>query len=303
MSTVRVYKSTDPGAPAHPSDLRGSMAALLRACLVVGYGSGEDAKAPAGWEEPYPETGNYACFRALSGERQFYQVNDNNLSANVSVLTSYDSMSDAATGTGNRGSEYFGKRPSTISGTYWAVIADEKTCYVLLNSQFGMAPHVFGEYYSYLAGDPYKGILSGHSSNSNMVTAANAGLSSGQLAGGPILHRTYYGVLTEGRRIRTGGPPSSLDKTDCINGTSFTLPALAGLSYPVYPALLQQITVTYGKLRGVYYPGAYKPRADKEIFTFDGMTMQAFDLGGSTNTTALMGQIWFDITGSWEEST
>jgi hypothetical protein len=47
---TRVYKSIDPGAPVLRGSV-GSLIAVLRACLVDGYGS----LAPAGWSMPYTD--------------------------------------------------------------------------------------------------------------------------------------------------------------------------------------------------------------------------------------------------------
>jgi hypothetical protein len=47
---TRVYKSADPGAPVLRGSV-GSLIAVLRACLVDGYGS----LAPAGWSMPYTD--------------------------------------------------------------------------------------------------------------------------------------------------------------------------------------------------------------------------------------------------------
>ena len=47
---VRVYKSTDPGAPVL-SGTAGSLIGVLRVCLVDGYGT----MAPAGWSMPYTD--------------------------------------------------------------------------------------------------------------------------------------------------------------------------------------------------------------------------------------------------------
>ena len=47
--TVHMYKWTDVDAPVLNSDGPGAMANLLRKCLVDGYGSGSEEKAPAGW--------------------------------------------------------------------------------------------------------------------------------------------------------------------------------------------------------------------------------------------------------------
>ncbi len=235
MSTVRVYRSTDPGAPPHPSATRGSMAALIRACLVAGYGNiaidgitvtGGIATATitnntlevgtvieitgatpaelnaewkitaadsgtitfstpgiadvtatgtigasipaAGWEEPYAETNHKACFRALTGDRKFYQIDDNHDAtySGRAILRGFDSMSDAETGVGWESWCYIGKRAYNDYDDYlpttgrWVVVTDEKTVYVFLANRYGYCPHGFGEYESFFAESD--SFISGH---------------------------------------------------------------------------------------------------------------------------------------------
>lgn len=69
--TVRVYKSTDVGAPTI-GRTAGALITLLDACLVNGYGS----KAAAGWTKPFTGT-NQAVFKQGAGSSQRYlYVND-----------------------------------------------------------------------------------------------------------------------------------------------------------------------------------------------------------------------------------
>ena len=49
--TVRVYRWDDASAPVLTGEV-GKLAALLKACLVTGYGS----KTAAGWSNPYSAT-------------------------------------------------------------------------------------------------------------------------------------------------------------------------------------------------------------------------------------------------------
>ncbi len=175
--TVHVYQSTDPGAPVHPSSTRGSMAALLRACLVTGYGAGDSWFDPAGWEEPFVEANNCACFRATSGARQFFQIDDTQTSANVTLMRAYESMSDAETGEGNWASRYFGKFYSSDTATSWMVISDERTCYVFLRGKYGnVVPHGFGEFASCADDDPYNSFVVGHGGSSVMEYASTSPL-------------------------------------------------------------------------------------------------------------------------------
>lgn len=65
--TVRVYRSSDAGAPVFSNTL-GSILGVLDACLVNGYGSGPTAKAPLGWSITFTAT-NKRTYRMAAGTR------------------------------------------------------------------------------------------------------------------------------------------------------------------------------------------------------------------------------------------
>lgn len=313
MSTVRVYRSTDVGAPAHPTQTMGTLAALLRACLVTGYGTGIDEKLPAGWEEPYPETNGFSCFRALSGVRQFFQFNDSTaINLNTTLLTSFDSMSDAQTGIGPRGTTYFGKwySDTAVTDYGWTVIADERTCYVLLGNVYGMGPHAFGEFYSYVGDDPYKSLIAGHHSSTSFATTNNYAM----CAGYATLSNTYdliktvaplTGYVSVGYGRNYVRSYSTGNSTTINAGDGTTVAPITGLAYPVEPlTIVSGNTAAYhGKFRGVYAPAAYKPKTHNVPFTFEGKTILPIHTGiGNSSSFTYQGEIWFDITGTWEES-
>lgn len=310
MSTVRVYKSTDPGAPPHPSATRGSMAALLRACLVTGYGSGEDFKAPAGWEEPFAEAGNIACFRALEGARQFYQIDDTQADADVTVMRSFESMSDVATGQGQWGNEYFGKWYSaTYPGTAWIVAADERTVYVWLMSRGGMIPHGFGEYDSLLTDDPYNSFVAGHESPGYLPyssSTAVAHLSTSQLPGTSgnnfDVHKSLCGVFGAQSNVVAMGRRAGVIGSD---GTWLSQPDIDGLNFMTSPLFISCRTVDEnglylyrGKFRGLFAPMASLPVSDGTEITVDGRVLLA--INHCPYTSSYEGQLLLDITGSWD---
>lgn len=308
MSTVRIYKSTDPGAPAHPSDELGSMAALLRACLVTGYGTGEDFRQPAGWDEPFAESGNYAVFRAASGCRKFYQIDDNQSSANVTVCRSYDSMADVATGMGLRGERYFGKWYNATYSLKWLVIADEKTAKVFLQYRYGLIPHEIGEFYSYASGDPYKSLVLGHQTTTGLPAGyytpfLNLSSSLG-VASQPYIH---LDADLYGERAPAGYADAGLAAGlgEAYANQTEDFPEDSGVSYPVIPAFLTCSTPTpinavRGHLRGVSMPIAKCPKTDGEVFTLDGK--QTLVVTIVTSSESYSTQIFVDISGSWEES-
>lgn len=317
MSTVRVYKSTDPGAPAHPSATRGSMAALLRACLVTGYGSGENFKAPAGWEEPFAESNNKACFRALSGARAFFQIDDTQDNANVVRIYGFESMSDVATGIGWGRTNYFGKLYT--SGTpRWTVIADEKTCYVMLGNTDYQTPHCFGEYSSYLNNDIYNSLLSGHSNDTDLPNGHGVGLLT-YMAGQDVdwtqsnynvdsyghVHKAFNGnasAFTLGVAANSTNNP--------VGGTAHVHPLTEGIKAPILPLFLAvgdwSTTVGTGTrlfrghLRGLRVPYAHRPYADNTVVTLDGVDYQVLNVSSiSSVNTPFMTQLLFKL-GDWE---
>lgn len=122
--TVRVYASTDPGAPTL-GNVAGSLVNLLSACLVTGYG----AQAPAGWSLAFSGT-NQAVYRSALGARYYLHVNDTGTtSANVRAY-------EVATGLGT------GQNPcppaivttalwnkANAAARPWYVVASERTVF------------------------------------------------------------------------------------------------------------------------------------------------------------------------------
>lgn len=318
MSTVRVYKSTDPGAPAHPNATRGSMAALLRACLVTGYGSGADFKAPAGWEEPFVESGNIAVFRALAGARQFFQIDDTQSSANVARIRAFEAMSAIDTGTGEwtTAAKYFGKQWSSPIGTEWFVFADERTVYVVLTSRYGFEVQGFGEMQSLTDDDPYNSFVAGHEGSSALgamvcdMSEMTSGLNHTNTVRLMYQHRSPDGVKL-GVRGKLMGIQGSTYISGCVGGSGSqgVIPAGLPLSHLWFPMHFVPRNDDWGNLgilylpsallRGLYHPLVGKPMSNKQIFTVGNKTFLSLDVTASGTWTG-WGQVAFDITGSWD---
>lgn len=305
-STVRVYKSTDTGAPAHPSSTRGSMAALLRACLVAGYGS----KAPAGWAEPHVESGNKACFQAPEGARQFYQIDDTYTDADVAIIRAGESMSDVSTLIGQWGERYFGKWYG-VSSDQWFVVADQRTVYVWLESQYGWVPHGFGEFDSLVTSDPYNSFCAGHSTTGGLFNQTGAF---------PDLLRTgTVGVATNPFRVHrslhgTAGASAGVlalaQAGSSILGSWYEFnngAVVPGLNYFFGPLMItclaaneNNLKLIRGKLRGMFVPLTYQAETHgaEIIDASTGKTFLALD-HHLANSDSYKGQMFVDITGSW----
>lgn len=127
-----VYDSTMPSAPVLNAT-ENSLALLLKACLVDGFG----AKPAAGWTMPYSATGK-AVFKPSVGGG-YYRFNDSaargGAGLRVAELKCYEAMTDVDSGTGLGAVGFILK--STTSDAIarpWVLIADELSFYLLVNS-------------------------------------------------------------------------------------------------------------------------------------------------------------------------
>ena len=109
---VTVYRSTDASAPVL-SNANGSLIAVMRACLVDGYGS----KAAAGWTAPYTGTNLIAFKEGAGGNNRFLRVFDGGADTSTSrviKVRAYENMTAISTGTG-----LFPTSAQVNGGYYW----------------------------------------------------------------------------------------------------------------------------------------------------------------------------------------
>lgn len=139
MSTVRIYRWDDAGAPSLSGQV-GALNNVLRKCLVGISGVAYGATPSAGWSEAFAGTAtNIAAFRNNPGDGAsgcYVHVNDNapgSAGAREAQLTVYGAMTDIATGTAGT-STAWARKSSTADSTArkWLVVADGLTAWVLL---------------------------------------------------------------------------------------------------------------------------------------------------------------------------
>lgn len=134
-----MYRSSDTGAPQLSNNNDGSLLTILRACLVDGYGSGNNARTPSGWTMPYSDIPNgLACFKALDGD--YIRLNDG-LDYRYASVSGFKEMTDIDNGTeeypniDQLGSGYhyrvFKKFTSGSLYGAWVVLATDKWFYFL----------------------------------------------------------------------------------------------------------------------------------------------------------------------------
>lgn len=162
MSRVpRWFRSTDPGAPAL-TGLAGSLAEVLDAVLVDGYGSGLDEVEPAGWTRELMAT-NKRVYRndPVLGSGYFLRVDDTATVGNArhvfvtgfGAMTDIDSGSDRFPAAGN-GSLW--PKSTALSGASrpWSIIASSTFFYLFVSIDNGGTGNFSGVPYApYFAGD------------------------------------------------------------------------------------------------------------------------------------------------------
>lgn len=145
--TLRYYTSLDTGAPALTGTTYNRLRAILMACLVSGYGS----KAAAGWSMPHDVTGGCSF---SNGDALLNLVSVNDYNVQFYSMEYITDPTTALAGGYNRRSGRWADNISTdrqnlygynvlgpVSGTnpHWFVVADAKTCILVLGSNAGSA--------------------------------------------------------------------------------------------------------------------------------------------------------------------
>lgn len=158
-----VYRSTDTGAPVLTGQA-GSLAALLDAVLVDGYGSGPSAKAPAGWTRAFSAT-NKRAFRnnAVTATGTYLRVDDTAAIGNArhAWLRAHATMSDVDTGTDatpstselTNGAMWVKSSTANSTARPWMIFANERWMY------FHMSPDSAGT--GVFSGHPYAPFFAG----------------------------------------------------------------------------------------------------------------------------------------------
>ena len=134
-----LYRDTDVGSPGKPdnNDSYAAVKAVFVACLVNGYGTGDNEKPKAGWTVAFEDAAGEVFVLQNSAGHYFRFSRDGatNGSYRHWHVTSYRTMTDANTGTGAGKPGKFGFRGSGTCKNWW-LMADGQGFYlqVKLNS-------------------------------------------------------------------------------------------------------------------------------------------------------------------------
>jgi hypothetical protein len=169
--TVRIFRSTDVGAPAISTAV-GTLITVLDAVLVHGYGSGLDVKTPLGWTKEFSGV-NRAVYKSGAGSLgTYYYVGD--YLAGYAKFVGFESMTAIETGTGQFPAQQLNQAsgssrrtlPHIAKNTAWMIVGDE-TCFHLF---VGTA----GSYYGAYIGD-ITSYIDGSTTHSAIVASSALG--------------------------------------------------------------------------------------------------------------------------------
>lgn len=229
MAIPKVYRSTDAAAPVMNRAVAGSAVAVLRACLVDGYGT----QSPAGWTEPFTAA-TKAVFRNADG---FDVRVDDALTGSTArfLLQAFRTMSDVDTGSdGTTVVNGFRSPAQSAADASWVLVATPSAFYASATDNLteGYAGMLCGSGSgdSLTAADAYRYFvlgISGTNANSPseaLIQGNYGGWGSNVVNTGLCFGRNHSGL--------TGPAPAGLLRP--FIPTAVT--PVGGSNYPAYPA-------------------------------------------------------------------
>lgn len=319
--TVVVYSSNDASAPSL-SGTANSLANLLNACLVTGYGT----KAAAGWAREFLGT-NKAVFRAASGNRMRLRVDDTG--SQEARVVGYETMTDVDTGTNPfpttaqvSGGMYV-RKSDTADATVrsWYMVATDLLFHLFIDTGAPSADPAtaataarcsgmtFGQFTSYKAGDTYNTII---------IAQVNTGTSVARQ--GAINASTSFAAVTGHFMPRNAAATvGSITASKCLamlshHGDQSTIGVGAATTTPAYPdnvsggllltpILVEEANGSSPAVRGLL-PGLWAPVHINPANHFDtlsgsggtaGKTFRLFNIGNA----GTMGRCLLETSDTW----
>ena len=305
MGAPIIYKYDDTDAPVCDGS-RGSLIAMLKACLVDGYGS----KIAAGWTMPFVNAeASVAAFRndSVDGTGMFLRVDNAYGASNEVKMQGFETMSDEEAGSGPFVSDARYHRPSnttTATQRPWLVVADNRIVYIFnwflspvpLTLPVAVQQQVtcFGDIISLYDPDPYGCILWGSVSanNAGNLSKVNVSTFSPTATTGGQVARNINGDIKETHcgLIAGGGPVGTVSG---MRGAPF------GAGVPVMISRPLMIDDVAFHPRG-YLPGLWNVCHQYPYDLFDTVTIDAKDyLVVESATGFARGQFLFDVSATF----
>lgn len=312
--TVRYYLSSDVGAPVLTGAI-GSGIAVLKGCLVTGYGS----RAAAGWTEEFTGT-NISVLRPSLGNRHYFRIEDT--FGDAISIKGYATMSAVSTGTDTfpaSTSFFFMKKSITADATPrgWFVVADGKTVWFVTQyntntSWTGAQMCSFGEFNKF---NPTWPALNSYIIASNSNAASDVPFQVQISPGAPMVgHATSstingYNANYIGSRRKYGANYSRIEGTvgSRMSGHIAATPSLSTGGLLTSPLVMSSAAADVvnagenytllGTLRGIREFLHDRPLSNMDTINGSGdlAGKQFLVINGGTNAQAL-----FEISDTWE---
>lgn len=324
----RVYASTDAGAPALTGQA-GSLAALLDAVLVDGYGTGPTAKPAAGWTRAFTATNRRGYRNSTAhGSGRYLYLDDSATVGNARQgwVRAAESMSDIDTLVGpaptvaQKTSGHSWPKSSTLDATArpWVIIATERWFYLFpavnSTSAADAFPQFAGDLDTLKPGDAYHFMVTGGNADNYTGSGTNA-ISTLFMVGSTgfpcqstpnyVYHNLLRSHTQTGTSIACGFyTPSwgSNNSATTLGSTHFPIPYPSNITGGL---IFDRVLVgenANNTPRG-YMPNVYAPMHNMPLTDLQ----QILDVGGLPDDVTLMaksyrsanniqGQVLFDIT-------
>ena len=283
-----IYSSTDSGAPVLTGQV-GTLAALLDAVLVDGYGSGPSAKAPLGWTREYTAT-DKRVFRPdpIEGSGYYLRVDDSSAAGNarISRLRAYESMSDIDTGSNPvptvaqraDGAMWCKSSVASSLARAWWIIGNARCFYLFIDVRGdGHFPFFAGDILSNVPGDQHAFVVTDNPLNTFSGSTAEVMSYLFFIAGGlTATISASPGWIARNRTGAVGAVAFAHNEQDHIPTGTGVLGGMTALTYPdpVSGGLVSNTIsmregqyLLRGRWPGVIVPWHLRPFTDFQVVT------------------------------------
>ena len=315
--TVRVYRWDDASAPVLTGQV-GSLSALLKACLVNGYGS----KAAAGWTSAYSATNVEAFTNSSAAGGTGYGVKVSHTNAQYANAVAYESID----GSGNM-TNPFPSAAQFASGLFWIasntadatqrpglVVADAKRFYMwvgyTVTTATGLVTTAFmpmfyaGDLLGLNVADPYRFMIIGgisSTASASYFASISVYMTAANTINGHYIARNLSGTTISKNVGKTGGSYNTGVPGMGTVGPPYPDPASGGmLLCPVFVNDAEATLQPRGQMPGLYNPIHNLPGNPGDTFTGVGaLSGKSFILLDSiTNGTRC--RVALETSNTWE---